>query len=447
MTLLSTHRLKFSLTLALILPLISAPVLAVDLSASVRGALPELERLYLHLHQNPELSYEEQATGQRMATELAGLGFEVVDHFGGHGVVGIYHNGAGPTVMIRADMDALPITEETGKPYASGVTTKDANGNSVGIMHACGHDIHMTSLIGTAEQLMKHKASWKGTLMMVAQPAEEVGGGAKAMLKQGLFSQFPTPDHVLGLHVSASLPAGSVGVKPGYALANVDSVDITARGRGGHGAYPHTTKDPVVLAARIVLALQTIASREISPLEPSVITVGSIHGGSKHNIISDEVKLQLTLRSYKPEVRLQQIAAIKRLTKGIALSAGLPPELAPQVYVHEEEKIPSTYNDPALAARVKGSIAEEIGLDKVVETAPVMAGEDFGLYGLTDDKRPITIFWLGAVEPSQYHASQASGETLPSLHSSKFAPDYSLTIETGVRAMTASAMDLFNAND
>ncbi|CAM3886927.1 M20 metallopeptidase family protein [Shewanella aquimarina] len=414
------------------------------LSQSVKQAMPAFSSLYLDLHQHPELSYHEKRSGERMAAEFEALGIEVTQDFGGHGVVGIYRNGEGPTVMIRADTDALPIVEETGKDYASKVTTIDAQGNSVGVMHACGHDVHMTNLVGTAQQLIKQKDQWQGTLMLVAQPAEEVGGGAKAMLKQGLFSQFPTPDHILGLHVSASVPAGKVAIAPGYALANVDSVDIRVKGRGGHGAYPHTTVDPVVLTARIVLALQTIVSREVSPLAPNVITVGSIHGGSKHNIIGNEVKLQLTLRSYDPKVREQQIAAIKRLTQGIAISAGLTEAEWPEVYVHQEESIPSTYNDPAQTARVRASIAKQLGEDNVWEASPVMAGEDFGLYGLTPAKRPITLFWLGAVPVADYDASQASGASLPSLHSSKFAPDYPATIETGVQAMSRAALDLFN---
>ncbi|WP_010363597.1 amidohydrolase [Pseudoalteromonas citrea] len=418
---------------------------SLDLSQSVAKQLPNLESLYLHLHQNPELSYQEQQTGKRLAEELKALDFTVTDKVGGFGVVGIFKNGAGPTVMIRADTDGLPIIEQTGKPYASTVRTLDANNNKVGVMHGCGHDIHMTSFIGTAQQLVQHKSHWQGTLMMVAQPAEEVGGGAKAMIKEGLFDKFAQPDHVLGLHVSASLPAGKVAIAPGYALANVDSVDITVKGKGGHGAYPHTTIDPVVVAARIVLALQTITSREVSPLEPSVITVGSIHGGSKHNIISNEVKLQLTLRSYNPKVRAQQIATIKRMTKGIAISAGLPEALAPDVFVHEDETIPSTYNNPKLAIAMTESIKQELGADNVVKAEPVMAGEDFGMYGRTEHKLPITIFWLGGVEPKHYKESVAKGLTLPSLHSSKFAPDYPLAITTGVRAMTSSALDLFNS--
>ncbi|NHH87534.1 amidohydrolase [Pseudoalteromonas sp. MB47] len=417
---------------------------ATTLDLNLQKTMPEIEKLYLDLHQSPELSYHEKETGQKLAKQLKQLGFTVTDNVGGYGVVGIYENGDGPTVMIRTDTDGLPIVEQTGKPYASKVTVTNDAGATVGVMHGCGHDIHMSSFIGTAQQLMTHKDQWQGTLMMVAQPAEEVGGGAKAMLKEGLFTKYPTPDHVIGLHVSASVPAGKVSMKTEYTMASVDSVDITVKGKGGHGAYPHTTIDPVVIASRIVLALQTITSRELSPLEPSVITVGSIHGGSKHNVISDEVKLQLTLRSYNPEVRLQQIAAIKRITKGIALSAGLDESLAPEVYVHEDESIPSTYNNPAQTNVVRSAIAKAIGEDNVLETEAVMAGEDFGLYGRTEQNVPITLFWLGGVEPSQYDSAMQSGATLPSLHSSKFAPDYKKALPTGITAMSNAAVALFN---
>lgn len=417
---------------------------ATTLDLNLQKTMPEIEKLYLDLHQSPELSYHEKETGQKLAKQLKQLGFTVTDNVGGYGVVGIYENGDGPTVMIRTDTDGLPIVEQTGKPYASKVTVTNDAGATVGVMHGCGHDIHMSSFIGTAQQLMTHKDQWQGTLMMVAQPAEEVGGGAKAMLKEGLFTKYPTPDHVIGLHVSASVPAGKVSMKTEYTMASVDSVDITVKGKGGHGAYPHTTIDPVVIASRIVLALQTITSRELSPLEPSVITVGSIHGGSKHNVISDEVKLQLTLRSYNPEVRLQQIAAIKRITKGIALSAELDESLAPEVYVHEDESIPSTYNNPAQTNVVRSAIANAIGEDNVLETEAVMAGEDFGLYGRTEQNVPITLFWLGGVEPSQYDSAMQSGATLPSLHSSKFAPDYKKALPTGITAMSNAAVALFN---
>lgn len=436
--------MKFVLsTLAL---LVTSQVHALNLPQQIDASLPELEQLYLHLHQNPELSNQEIQSAKRLAQEFKALGMTVTEQVGGHGVVAIYKNGDGPTVMIRADMDALPITEETGKSYASKVTTLNEHDQMVGVMHGCGHDVHMTSLVGTAKQLMNNKGMWQGTLMLVAQPAEEVGNGAKAMIKDELFTRFAKPDAVLGLHVSASLPAGKVAVAPGYALANVDSVDITVRGKGGHGAYPHTTIDPVVIAARLVLALQTITSREISPLKPSVITVGSIHGGAKHNVISNEVKLQLTLRSYDPEVRDQQVAAIKRIANGIGLSAGLPESLLPEVYVHEEQRIPSTYNEPSLAVSVEQSLVKALGRSHVETSEPVMAGEDFGLFGRTEEALPITIFWLGAVEPEQYATSKAKGVTLPSLHSSKFAPDYPLAIKTGVTAMTQSALDLFNRN-
>ena len=311
-------------------------------------------------------------------------------------------------------------------------------------MHGCGHDIHMSSFIGTAEQLIAHKNAWQGTLMMVAQPAEEVGGGAKAMLKEGLFSKYAKPDHIIALHVSASVPAGKVAMKNEYTMASVDSVDITIKGKGGHGAYPHTTIDPVIIAARTVLALQTITSRELSPLEPSVITVGSIHGGSKHNVISDEVKLQLTLRSYNPDIRNAQIAAIKRITAGIAQSAGLEEALYPKVQVHEDESIPSTYNNPAQTNLVRQSIASAIGDENVLETLPVMAGEDFGLYGRTDENIPITLFWLGGVNQAKYASTIKAGETLPSLHSSKFAPDYKVALPTGIKAMSNAAVTLFN---
>lgn len=417
---------------------------ATTLDLNLQKTMPEIEKLYLDLHQSPELSYHEKETGQKLAKQLKQLGFTVTDNVGGYGVVGIYENGDGPTVMIRTDTDGLPIVEQTGKPYASKVTVTNDAGATVGVMHGCGHDIHMSSFIGTAQQLMTHKDQWQGTLLMAAQPAEEVGGGAKAMLKEGLFTKYPTPDHVIGLHVSASVPAGKVSMKTEYTMASVDSVDITVKGKGGHGAYPHTTIDPVVIASRIVLALQTITSRELSPLEPSVITVGSIHGGSKHNVISDEVKLQLTLRSYNPEVRLQQIAAIKRITKGIALSAGLDESLAPEVYVHEDESIPSTYNNPAQTNVVRSAIANAIGEDNVLETEAVMAGEDFGLYGRTEQNVPITLFWLGGVEPSQYDSAMQSGATLPSLHSSKFAPDYKKALPTGITAMSNAAVALFN---
>ncbi len=424
--------------------LVLATSVPVHANIEVKERLPELEKIYLDLHQSPELSFSEKETGKKIAKQLKKLGFTVTDEVGGYGVVGILKNGDGPTVMIRTDTDGLPIIEETGVPYASKVTVVNKEGAQVGVMHGCGHDIHMTSFIGTAQHLVAHKEQWQGTLMMVAQPAEEVGAGAKAMLNEGLFDKFAKPDHIIGLHVSASVPAGKVALKPEYTMASVDSVDIHVKGKGGHGAYPHTTIDPVVIASRIVLALQTITSRELSPLEPSVVTVGSIHGGSKHNVISNEVKLQLTLRSYNPAVREQQIAAIKRITAGIAASAGLDESLYPKVVVHEGESIPSTYNNPAQTARVTSAIKAAIGESNVELTEPVMAGEDFGLYGRTEDNLPITLFWLGGVNPDTYSDAMKNNTQLPSLHSSKFAPDYQKAIPTGVKAMSNAALALFN---
>lgn len=429
-----------ALSAALLLACTSTAAHSID----VKDRLPELEAFYLDLHQSPELSLHEQQTGEKLASKLQNLEFDVTKEVGGYGVVGLYKNGSGPTVMIRTDTDGLPIVEQTGVNYASKVTVTKDDGSKVGVMHGCGHDIHMSSFIGTAEHLMAHKDQWQGTLMMVAQPAEEIGAGAKAMLNEGLFSRFAKPDHVLALHVSASVPAGKVALKPEYTMASVDSVDIIVKGKGGHGAYPHTTIDPVVIASRLVLALQTITSRELSPLEPSVVTVGSIHGGSKHNVISNEVTLQLTLRSYNPQVRNQQIAAIKRISAGIAASAGLEQALYPEVIVHEQESIPSTYNDPTQTTLVTDAIKNAIGENNVELTKPVMAGEDFGLYGRTDDNLPITLFWLGGVNPKTYNAAQQSGAQLPSLHSSKFAPDYKKAIPTGVKAMTHAALKLFN---
>lgn len=424
--------------------LLSSPfAMSTTLDLNLSPTMPEIESLYLDLHQSPELSFHEEHTGQKIAKRLKKLGFDVTDNVGGYGVVGIFKNGNGPTVMIRTDTDGLPIIEQTGKPYASKVSVTNDAGATVGVMHGCGHDIHMSSFIGTAQQLILNKDKWQGTLMMVAQPAEEMGAGARALIRDGLFTKFAKPDHAIALHVSANLPAGKVSLKNEYTMASVDSVDITIKGKGGHGAYPHTTIDPVVIAARTVLALQTITSRELSPLEPSVVTIGSIHGGSKHNVISDEVKLQLTLRSYNPDVRNAQIAAIKRITAGIAQSAGLDESMYPEIKV-KEEATPSTYNNPEQTNIVRDSIAQAIGSDNVLEAKAVMAGEDFGVYGRTDENIPITLFWLGGVNQAQYNEAQESGGTLPSLHSSKFAPDYKVALPTGIKAMSNAATALFN---
>lgn len=412
-----------------------------DLERAVREDWQALRPLYEHLHANPELSFEEHQTAARMASELRALGFEVTEGVGGTGVVGIVRNGDGPTVMVRADMDGLPVKEDTGLPYASTAIATDRFGNEFPSMHACGHDVHMTSLIGTMRQMMARQEDWSGTLIAILQPAEEIGEGAKAMLDDGLYSRFPTPDVVLGLHDAAAIPAGVVGYTSGYALANVDTVDIYVKGIGGHGAYPHTTKDPVVIGAQIVTALQTLVSRETNPLDSAVVTVGAFNAGTKHNIISPEAHLQLTVRSYADETRERLLTGIERIAHAQAMAAGLPEEMWPVVTL-ADPYIPSTYNDPELSDRVGGVIRAALGDDRVFTAPPVMGGEDFSQFGRTEDDIPTLIFWIGAVDPEKHAAAEAGGPALPSLHSPFFAPVPEPTITTGVTAMTAAVLDL-----
>ncbi|NQD37054.1 amidohydrolase [Permianibacter sp. IMCC34836] len=400
-----------------------------------------LEKLYLYFHQNPELSFRETESAKRVAKELKAVGYEVSTGVGGNGVVAVLKNGSGPTLLLRADMDALPVVENTGLPYASKVTSKNDAGQTVGVMHACGHDIHMTALVGAARELKARQKEWQGTLVLVGQPAEEVSGGARAMLKAGLYDKFPKPDYAVALHTSASHPAGSVAYSIGPALASVDNVDITIRGVGGHGAYPHKTKDPIVLAAQVVLALQTIVSREIDPREPAVITVGSIHGGAKANIISEEVKMALTVRSYSPTVRELMLKSIERIVTGTALAAGMPADAMPDVRVRDEYT-PSTWNEPKLTEHLVAVFGKALGADHVLATEPVMAGEDFSMYGQTADKIPSTIFWVGGVDPMVYEKSLRGEVTLPALHSPEFAPVPAPTLRTGVKALVAAALDL-----
>jgi len=424
--------------------LLASALLVASFAVQAESAAAEaqfLRGLYEHLHANPELSFQERATSARIARELGDIGFEVTSGVGGYGLVAILENGVGPTLMLRADMDALPVEEQTGLPYASTATAALDDGTRVPVMHACGHDIHMTVLVGAARRLAAAPDSWRGTLMLIAQPAEERGAGARLMLGDGLFERFPRPDFNLALHVSAELPAGTIGYTRGYAMANVDSVDISVRGIGGHGAYPHKTKDPVVLAAQLVLQLQTIVSREISPLESAVITVGSIHGGSKHNIIGDSVKLQLTVRSYSDETRDNLLRRIREISLGLARTAGLPEDLLPVVKV-KDEYTPSVYNDPVLTNRVVSILGATFGESHVKAVPPVMAGEDFARYGRTQPPIPSVLFWLGAVDPGRYAAATEQGENLPALHSPQFAPLAQPAIETGVRAFTALVEDL-----
>jgi hippurate hydrolase len=416
--------------------------------------LARLLETYRHLHAHPELSFDERETAAFVADRLTELGFDVTTGVGRyrdtdktcHGVVALLHNGDGPTVMVRTDLDALPIVEETGLEYASQVTVEDSLGRDVGVMHACGHDAHMTVFLGTAEQLAARRDAWSGTLLMIGQPAEERGAGARAMLDDGLYERFDRPDAALALHVGHFLKAGTVGVIPGYAFASVDSVDITVHGVGGHGALPHTTTDPVVVASRIVLALQTIVSREVSPIEPAVITVGSIHGGTKHNIIPEEVRMQLTVRAYDPAVRRQLLDGIARVCRGVALSAGVPTHLAPEVVVHEEEATPAMYNDPEMTERLASVFADTLGADNVVRVDPLTAGEDFSRYTLDDRSVPSMIFWLGTVDPEIMARYLADGTPLTPIHSSRYAPLAGPTIRTGVRAMTAAAIALLSTD-
>jgi hippurate hydrolase len=416
---------------------------ASDYESRINREYGSLFELYRHLHANPELSFQESKTSERLQQELRNVGFEVTGGVGGHGLVGVLKNGAGPTVMIRTDLDALPVTEQTGVAYASRVKAKDDQGNEVGVMHACGHDVHMTCFVGTARLLSQLKDRWRGTVVMIGQPAEERGSGAKAMLADGLFQKFPKPDYVLALHDAANLEAGKVGVTEGPALAGTSSIDLTVRGISGHGAWSYTTKDPIVLASQIVLGLQTIVSREMRAIDPAVVTVGSIHGGTKHNIIPDEVKLQLTIRFFSEAVRAQLIAGIERIAKGMAQAAGVPSGREPVVRVREEESIGPTVNHPELTRRVGNAVAGILGKDNVVHTEPVMGGEDFGYFGRTAENIPICMFWLGAVSREKIQESQKpGGKPLPSLHSSVYVPVPEPAIKTGVKAMTAAALDL-----
>jgi amidohydrolase len=420
------------------------------LDAAIDQQLPSLVSIYKGIHAAPELSHHEEKTSALLAEQLRSLGFEVTEHVGkypnpdwrGYGVVAVMKNGAGPTVLVRADMDALPVEEQTGLPYASHVRAKDDAGQDVGVMHACGHDIHVTTLIGTARTLAALKNEWHGTLVLIGQPAEERIDGARAMLADGLYSRFPKPDFALALHDSGELEAGKIGYLGGYMLASATSVDVTLRGRGGHGAYPHTTKDPIVMAAEYILAIQTIVSREDSPLDPAVVTVGSIHGGTKHNLIPDEVHLQLSIRAYREEVRLHILASLDRIAKGIALAAGVPEDRAPIVKVSETEVTAAMYNDPALTARVVGAMKTALGADKLVQLEPVMGSEDFGQFGLEDHKIPTFMFRVGAIDAERIAKSKETGVPLPSLHSSVFWPVPEPTIRTGVKAMTVAVLEL-----
>jgi amidohydrolase len=406
----------------------------------VEAIYPDAHTLYLDLHQNPELSTHETQTAAKVAGRLRGLGYEVTEHVGGTGVVAILKNGAGPTVMLRTELDALPVEEKTGLPYASKVRTKDDGGHDVPVMHACGHDLHMASIVGTAAIMIHDKDTWHGTLMLIGQPAEEAIGGARAMIADGLFTRFPKPDVVVALHVGNTLPAGEVGITPGVYNTNADSVRITIYGRGGHGSAPQTTIDPIVIAARTILALQTIASREVKPGDMAVVTVGYIRAGTKNNIIPDEAEMGLTIRTQKTEVRKQVLAAITRITKAEAEAAGAT--RPPSVDAYEGTDL--VYNDPALAQRMRGVLELALGKKNVLIQEPITPSEDFSFY--VEQGIPGFYFSLGGADPEKFAQAKAAGTMLPSNHSPLFTPDVDPALHTGIIAEVAVLRNLLNGS-
>ncbi|MFL5321521.1 MAG: amidohydrolase [Myxococcaceae bacterium] len=413
--------------------LVASALLTAD---PVEPLFPQLDALYCDLHQNPELSHQEVKTSAKLADSLKKLGYDVTTGVGGTGIVAVMKNGPGATVLLRTDLDALPVEEKTGLPYASKVQAKDDQGATVNVMHACGHDLHMTMWLGAATVLAQDKKSWRGTLVLVGQPAEERGEGARGMIKDGLLTRFPRPDYAIALHDHADLASTQVGVVSGFICANVDSVDVNIYGRGGHGAYPQLTVDPIVIGARVVSALQTIVARENSPFDPAVVTVGSFHAGTKHNIIPEEAKLQLTVRSYKPEVRKKLLAAIERIVKAEAEAAGAPKP--PEVKVIESNS--ATYNDPKLAERLRAAMVKDMGESAVTDGEQVMGAEDFSELHLAGV--PSFMLWIGATEPSKLKQIHASGTPVISTHSPQFAPDKDHAIRTGIHAYLAMVHEL-----
>lgn len=406
----------------------------------------EVENLYKHFHAHPELSTEETETSERLAGELEQLGFSVTEGVGGYGVVAVMENGEGPVVMVRADMDALPIKEETGVSFASNQTVTTSDGESVPVMHACGHDMHMSVMVGTARVFTSLKDQWEGTLVLIGQPAEEELTGASAMIDDGLFERFPLPDYMLGLHVNSDLASGKVGYSPGYAYANVDMGRITVKGRGGHGAYPDLAIDPVVIASRLVLNLQTIISREISALDPANITVGSIHGGTSGNIIPNEVELELVLRTLKEETREKIIKRINEMNEGTGRAAGLPEEDWPQLELEGDSHVSSVYNTPELGERIRRSFSKAVGEENVHTLSPLMYGEDFGEYGSAKAEIPAFLFSLGSVSPEDMKAADEGSADPPSTHSSEYLPDIEPTLRTGILTMSSAVFDLLESN-
>ena len=406
----------------------------------VQTVYPDAHALYVDLHQHPELSSHETQTAAKLAGRLRSLGYEVTEHVGGAGIVAILKNGPGPTVMLRTELDALPVEEKTGLAYASKVRTKDDRGQDVAVMHACGHDLHMASIAGTGAIMAQSRTTWHGTLMLIGQPAEETIGGADGMIKDGLLTRFPRPDVAVALHVGNELPAGKVGVVPGIYDTNSDSLRITIYGKGGHGSAPHTAIDPIVIAARTILALQTIPSREVKPGEMTVITVGYMRAGTKNNIIPDQAELGLTVRTYKADIRKQVLAAIARITEAEAQAAGAPRE----PLIERLEFTDAVYNDPALAQRLRAALESKLGKDNVVSQEPQTASEDFSYF--VKQGIPGFYFNLGGADPEKLAQAKAAGTTLPSNHSALFAPDVEPALETGITAEVAVLRNLLNGS-
>ena len=422
---------------------LTMPAAAQDIGGEVQKQMPSLMDIYKDLHANPELSFMEVRSAGILAAEARKLGFEVTEKVGGTGIVAVLKNGPGPVGLVRADMDALPVVEQTGLPGASKVRVTTKEGVETGVMHACGHDTHMTAWVGVARLMAANKGKWSGTLVMIGQPAEERGAGARMMLADGLYTRFPRPQYAIAFHDAAGFPAGLIGYTAGYALANVDSVDILVKGLGGHGAYPQATKDPIVLASRIVTTLQTLVSREISPLDSAVVTVGSFHAGAKHNIISDEARLQLTVRSYTDEVRAKLLDGIARIAKGEAIAAGIPDDKMPVVSVEKDEFTPAMFNTVDFTQEMAGFLKTRFGDKRVMQLPPVMGGEDFSRFSREENKDiKSLIIWVGGVPQSEFDAAKKEGRTLPSLHSPFWAPDAPAVISTATEALTAMAMKL-----
>lgn len=429
------------LALIAIVPLAAAPALAGGPAelAGLDALYPSLDALYCDLHKNPELSLHEEKTSAKLAERMRAIGFEVTERVGGYGIVCVLKNGKGPTVMVRTDMDALPIKEQTGLPYASAVTVKNDAGDTVSVMHACGHDIHMASWLGAATLLARQKDRWHGTLVFIGQPAEEMLQGAELMVKDGLMARFPKPDFVLGIHDTNVLPAGQIGIVSGSASAASNAVDITFYGKGGHGAQPHRTIDPVVMAARAVVTLQTIVAREVNPFDPAIVTVGTFRAGTKRNVIADEAKLELTVRSYKPEVQKQLLAAIERIAKAEAAAARAPKE--PLVFVDPKEASDVVFNDPALSTRLETALKRGLGDANVLRIDPTSASEDFGVFGRVAGAPSIQLR-VGMVEQGFFAKAKAEGTLTPGAHTAQFAPDREPTIRGGVSALTLSVLAL-----